>query len=259
MCSPGRISLPNKEALSEIFVTTITTTICSECGKRLVTAGLSRGTVVICAGCRTRFPLKTGDLAIAPADGLDPDDDRARIVHWLIPVERSGWAVAAGYLGLFAIVPLSVSTAVLLGIFLRDNAANAFISSYEYAGWFSYFWYAGLLALVTGLVAWRDLKRHPRSRGKVRAGFGLVIGGVACAEHFLIRGLLYLNQVGRGASQIGQAARNDPLGLSLFGAGCLLAILWFRIRRRWLLPAALLLLIAGAGRLVISAIAPLNG
>jgi hypothetical protein len=61
----------------------------------------------------------------------------------LLPVGRSGWAIAAGYAGLFA--------------FLIFPAP---------------------IALVLGLVALRDLKRHPEKHGKGRALFGLITGAV---------------------------------------------------------------------------------
>ncbi|MBS1700806.1 MAG: DUF4190 domain-containing protein [Armatimonadetes bacterium] len=71
----------------------------------------------------------------APAD---PNHDPMRFV---IPVNPSGLAVAAGYLGLFAV------TCVFAPI-----------------------------ALVVGLLALRDLKNHPQKTGKGRAIFGLVMG-----------------------------------------------------------------------------------
>jgi predicted acyltransferase len=59
----------------------------------------------------------------------------------LLPVGRSGWAIAAGYLGLFAFLVVPAP-----------------------------------LALLTGLLAVRDIKRHPEKHGMGRAGFGIVIG-----------------------------------------------------------------------------------
>ena len=66
-------------------------------------------------------------------------------MRWLMPVGRSGWAIAAGYLGLFA--------------FLLVPAP---------------------LALIVSIIAIRDIKRsrgaaHPK-HGMGRAIFGLVIG-----------------------------------------------------------------------------------
>ena len=64
-------------------------------------------------------------------------------MRMLLPVGRSGWAIAAGYLGLFALIPIFAP-----------------------------------VALIVSLVALRDLKKHPESHGKGRAIFGLVMGGL---------------------------------------------------------------------------------
>ena len=44
-------------------------------------------------------PVEAGDVAAAPAD-LGPSN----AAHWMIPVGRSGWSIAAGYMGLFSLV-----------------------------------------------------------------------------------------------------------------------------------------------------------
>jgi hypothetical protein len=62
-------------------------------------------------------------------------------MRMLIPVGRSGWAIAAGYLGLFSV----------LGC-------------------------AGPLAVIVSLIAIRDIKSHPDRHGMGRAIFGLVMG-----------------------------------------------------------------------------------
>ena len=75
-----------------------------------------------------------GGLA-RPSEGDDP------MMRWLLPVGRSGWAIAAGYLGLLS----------FLGIFAP-------------------------LALIAGFVAVRDIRRHPEKHGMGRAWFGIVMG-----------------------------------------------------------------------------------
>jgi hypothetical protein len=61
--------------------------------------------------------------------------------RWLLPVGRSGWAIAAGYLGLlsFVLVPAP-------------------------------------LALICSIIAIRDIRRHPNRHGMGRAVFGLIMG-----------------------------------------------------------------------------------
>ncbi len=61
----------------------------------------------------------------------------------LIPVNVSAWAIAAGYLGLFALVILPAP-----------------------------------LALVVGFVALRDLAKRPYKRGRGRAWFGVIVGAI---------------------------------------------------------------------------------
>jgi predicted acyltransferase len=58
-------------------------------------------------------------------------------------VGRSGWAIAAGYLGLISVLLLPAPLAVLCGI-----------------------------------LAIRDIKKHPDRHGMGRAIFGLVLGGL---------------------------------------------------------------------------------
>ncbi|HSS52464.1 MAG TPA: GYF domain-containing protein [Thermoanaerobaculia bacterium] len=70
-----------------------------------------------------------------PSAGDDP------MMRMLLPVGRSGWAIAAGYLGLLSV----------LGIFAP-------------------------ISLVVGIVAVRDIQKHPEKHGLGRAWFGIVMG-----------------------------------------------------------------------------------
>jgi len=63
------------------------------------------------------------------------------VMRALLPVGRSGWAIAAGYLGLFSLL-----------IFPAP------------------------LGLIAGVVAVVDLKRHPEKHGMGRAVLGIVLG-----------------------------------------------------------------------------------
>lgn len=68
-------------------------------------------------------------------------DDHSAGMRMLMPVGRSGWAIAAGYAGLFGL------TIILAPI-----------------------------ALVLGVVAMFDLKKNPKKHGWGRAIFGTLIG-----------------------------------------------------------------------------------
>jgi hypothetical protein len=67
-------------------------------------------------------------------------------MRMLLPVGRSGWAIAAGYLGLFSFVVLP-----------------------------------GPLALIVSIIAIVHMKRNPKVHGMGRAIFGLVMGILATA------------------------------------------------------------------------------
>lgn len=73
---------------------------------------------------------------------------------WLMPVGRSGWAIAAGYLGLLALFPV-------LGLA------------------------AGIGAIITGIIALRELDQKRRLRGRGRAIFGIIVGGLSVVVHLI--------------------------------------------------------------------------
>ena len=70
----------------------------------------------------------------------------SQAMRLLLPVGRSGMAIAAGYLGLFA---------VLL--------------------------FPAPLALMFGILAIRDIKRNPKKHGMGRAVFGIATGAIGTA------------------------------------------------------------------------------
>lgn len=105
--------------------------------KQLVSIGaIRRQTRVWRPGAEPAALTRAGDflaeLAVIPkeSEGL----------AYLVPVGRSGWAIAAGYFGLFSFFPIIC--------------------------------YAGL---AVSLVAARDLKKHPEKRGWGRVITGLVV------------------------------------------------------------------------------------
>lgn len=100
---------------------------CSNCGAQIN----DRAVVCIKCGC-----------AVSQAVPSAPSDDDA-VLRMLVPIGRSGWAIAAGYLGLLSLLP-----------------------------------FVGVLAVTIGIVAVRDLRKHPDKHGAVRAWFGIIAGGL---------------------------------------------------------------------------------
>jgi hypothetical protein len=113
------------------------TQICPYCGNAI------KAVAVKCRFCGEFLD----DDEIEPARGHG-DNGAEQGVRWLIPIGRSGWAVASGYLGLLSCFPF-------LGL--------AF----------------GILAVITGILALRHGKRNPKMGGKGRAIFGIIAGSLA--------------------------------------------------------------------------------
>jgi hypothetical protein len=80
---------------------------------------------------------------VAPAYGYGYQQPRDRSVEALLPVNRSGWAIAAGYAGLFSILLIFAPIAILLGV-----------------------------------LALNDLKDKPAVGGRGRAWFGIIAGAL---------------------------------------------------------------------------------
>lgn len=77
-------------------------------------------------------------------DVTNPDDEA---LSWIVPLRESLWAIAAGYLGLFACFPF-------VGVL------------------------PAVLAVTFGILALKDIKRNKGRRGAFRAWFGIVLGGL---------------------------------------------------------------------------------
>lgn len=77
-------------------------------------------------------------------DGYAPPAP-SRVPAWLVPTNVSGWAVAAGYLGLLTFILFTIP---------------------------------GPLALFTGIKGLRQIRGRPGLNGKVRAWVGIVLGGL---------------------------------------------------------------------------------
>jgi predicted acyltransferase len=82
---------------------------------------------------------------MAPAVATTDIGDNAAM-RMLLPVGRSGLAIAAGYAALFAFLVVPAP-----------------------------------LALILGILAVRDLRKHPKKHGMGRAVFGIVVGALGTA------------------------------------------------------------------------------
>jgi hypothetical protein len=103
--------------------------------KLVAAGGIRRQTRVWRPGAEPAALTRAGDFLDELA--VKPNEDH--LVH-ILPVGRSGWAIAAGYVGLMSFFPVV-----------------------SYAG------------MVVSLVAARDLRKHPEKRGWGRVITGLVI------------------------------------------------------------------------------------
>lgn len=96
------------------------------------------------AGMAEWRPL--GDVMKALGRPLPGNAEGDQAYTWVVPVGRSAWAIAAGYLALFSVLLVFAPFAVFCGV-----------------------------------MALRSIKRHPWLGGKGRAWFGIVAGGAVCA------------------------------------------------------------------------------
>ena len=78
---------------------------------------------------------------ISYATATPPPIGESAGMRMLLPVGRSGWAIAAGYLGLFSVLMIFAP-----------------------------------IALIVSIIAIRDIKKNPGKHGMGRAIFGLIMG-----------------------------------------------------------------------------------
>jgi hypothetical protein len=104
-----------------------------------------------CTRCQAMVQPVAAEAKVAPlvVPSRDPTDDPA--MRFLLPVGRSGWAIAAGYAG-------------LLGLLI----------------------FPAPLALVLGIVAAYHLKKHPKKLGWGRTIFGLLVGALGTAGMLIV-------------------------------------------------------------------------
>ena len=103
-----------------------------------------------------------------PSPGVPPPVPPAPVDYALsmvLPLNRSGWAIAAGYLALFSVLCLPAP-----------------------------------FALFCGIMALRDLKRQPHLQGAGRAWFGIVMGAIGMLLLLLMLAYVAFGQPGGGGN-----------------------------------------------------------
>ena len=114
---------------------------CPHCGAQTNVSDQYAGRSGSCATCgKTVTVLHPSQLRGRPVPA-DLGDNAG--IRMLLPVGRSGWAIAAGYAGLFAVLIFPAPFALLLGI----------------------------IAII-------DIKKNPHKHGMGRAIFGVVMGAL---------------------------------------------------------------------------------
>ncbi len=112
---------------------------CPHCGLQTIVGEEYAGRSGPCARCGQMVTVPP--LAGTPPPSADLGQDP--MMRMIMPVGRSGLAIAAGYAGLFAVLMCPAPIAFALGI-----------------------------------LAIRDIKKHPEKHGMGRAIFGLVMGAI---------------------------------------------------------------------------------
>lgn len=101
---------------------------------------------------------------IIDEDLLREEERASGLDRWLTPVDRPISAIAAGYLGLFSVLPLPF----------------------------------GLAAIACGIVALKKIKKDPTLSGKGRAWFGIVLGTIFTLIYALAISVALIENMRRG-------------------------------------------------------------
>jgi len=119
--------------------------------------GRVAGPSMFCAACGRSMPQSAVACPWCHAVVASGELGNDPLLRMVLPVGRSGLAIAAGYLGLFAVL-----------------------------------FFPAPFALAVGLLAIRDIRRHPEKHGMGRAIFGALMGGLFTV---LLVGLIILGIV----------------------------------------------------------------
>ena len=122
---------------------------CPHCGKTTSVSEEYLGRTGPCGACGNMITITQSgnpfrDVPDAPGWGYgppEPDPEDTLTMRMLLPVGRSGWAIAAGYVGLFSVLLCPAP-----------------------------------IAIVLSLIAISHVRGHPDRHGMGRAVFGLVMG-----------------------------------------------------------------------------------
>ena len=127
---------------------------------------------VRCPFCKRRIPRSAevcphcDEELFEDEDSEGDDASMEQGLRWLVPVGRSGWSIAAGYLGLLSCLPL-------VGLPL------------------------GIMAITAGWMGLRQSRSNPRLGGRGRAILGIVLGSLSVVIYSIAAVALITEQLGK--------------------------------------------------------------
>lgn len=98
---------------------------------------------MFCVQCGNQISNSAAFCSHCGGPVIQPSSSDETVLRALLPIGRSGWAIAAGYLGLLSVLMIPAP-----------------------------------LALLTGIMAVADIRKHPEKTGMGRAILGIAAGGI---------------------------------------------------------------------------------
>lgn len=135
---------------------------------------------------KCRFCGEFLDERAAPVGTAVAGDEPSTAVKFIVPVGRSGWAIASSWLALIALIPFPLFAFIALIDLGRDKLTTQLM--YLAAGVNAMF---GLLAIITAVGAFVSNKP-----GIGRAIFGAVVGALAAIGYFAFTWYMVRTYVG---------------------------------------------------------------